>query len=161
MLIAGLVVVAATVYAALGRGGQMAAERADYAPLELGPVSATDVALFRPSSAAWGYDMQVTDEALARIAGSIRDRDVRIVALERLVTDLSRITAPVPPGSAPLPHARHRRVPETRPAPESLAAAPTSEAAPPTSEAGPEPERDQPEPQPGSGQPPPPEGSDD
>jgi hypothetical protein len=109
--LAGLAVLAFTVYTALGRGGELPAERADYAPLELGPVSATDIALFRPSSAMWGYDMQVTDEALERIAGSIRERDVRIVALEQLVTDLSRDSALVPPGRGPLPGARHRRIP--------------------------------------------------
>lgn len=109
VLIAGLAVIIATVYAARGQGGEMSAERADYVPLELGPVSATDVALFQPSSAMWGYDVRVTDEALQRIAGSIRDRDVRIVALEQLVTDLSRATDSVPPESGPLPRARHRR----------------------------------------------------
>jgi hypothetical protein len=46
----------------------------------------------------WGYSMQATDEALERIAESIRERDVRIVALEQLVTDLSR--NPKPPEQA-------------------------------------------------------------
>jgi hypothetical protein len=90
LLIVGLAVVAAVVYAATGQGGELSAERGDYAPLNLGPVSATDVVLFRPQSAMWGYDMRVTDEALERIAESIRERDVRIAALERLVTDLGR-----------------------------------------------------------------------
>ena len=90
LLIVGLVIVAFVVYAATGRGGELSAERGDYAPLNLGPVSATDVVLFRPQGALWGYDMRATDEALERIAESIRERDVRIVALERLVTDLNR-----------------------------------------------------------------------
>lgn len=85
-----LVIVATVVYAATGRGGELSAEPADYAPLNLGPVSATDVALFRPPSAVWGYDMQATDKALEQIAESIRERDVRIVALEQMVTDLNR-----------------------------------------------------------------------
>jgi hypothetical protein len=82
--------VAAAVFCAVGRGGQLSAERTDYVPLELGPVSATDVALLRPPTALWGYNVQATDEAMEQIAESIRDRDVRIVALEQLVTDLSR-----------------------------------------------------------------------
>jgi len=54
--------------------------------------------------------MAATDEAMARIAESIRDRDVRIVALEQLVSDLSREPAqPVPLSSPPYVGARHRR----------------------------------------------------
>lgn len=108
LLIVGLVVLVAAIYAAMGGGGELSAEQADYAPLDLGPVSAADVALLRPPTAAWGYDMQATDEALERIADSIRERDVRIVALEQLVTDLSRDPDPVPLGD-PFPGARHRR----------------------------------------------------
>jgi len=100
VLIVGVVILIAVVLVAAGRGGELPAERNDYAPLDLGPVSATDVALLRPPSNAWGYNMQATDEALARIAKSIRERDIRIVALEQLVTDLSREPAP-PPLSAP------------------------------------------------------------
>jgi hypothetical protein len=100
LLIAGLVVLVAVVYVATGRGGELSAERADYAPLDLGPVSATDVALLRPPSAMWGYDMQATEDALDRIAETIRERDVRIMALEQLVTDLSRDPAQVRLGSA-------------------------------------------------------------
>jgi hypothetical protein len=142
LLIVGLIVLAAVVYAALGRGGELSAERTDHAPLELGPVSATDVALLRPPSAAWGYDMATTDEALERIAGAIRERDVRIVALEQLVTDLSRESAPAPVGH-PFPGARRIAKPEppTTPdfgrlrepptAPDTLAAAPVPEPSPP------------------------------
>lgn len=108
LLIVGLLVLVATVYVALGRGGELSRERADYAPLDLGPVSAADVALLRPPSNGWGYNKEATDEALDRIAESVRERDVRIVALEQLVTDLSRDPAPVALGD-PLPGARHRR----------------------------------------------------
>jgi hypothetical protein len=90
LIIAVLAIVAVTVFAAVGRGGQLSVERPDYAPLDLGPVSATDVVLLRPPGALWGYSVQVTDEAMEQIAESIRERDVRIVALEQLVTDLSR-----------------------------------------------------------------------
>jgi hypothetical protein len=111
LLIAVVVIVAAVVFVAVGRGGGISAERADYVPLDLGPVSATDVVLFRPPSALWGYDMQATDEALERIAESIRERDVRIVALEQLVTDLSRDPEPAS-AAGPYLGARHRRGPE-------------------------------------------------
>lgn len=107
LLIAGLVILVAVVYVATGRGGELSAERADYAPLDLGPVSATDVVLLRPPSAMWGYDMQATEDALDRIAETIRERDVRIMALEQLVTDLSRDPAQVRLGSAS-PDTRHR-----------------------------------------------------
>jgi hypothetical protein len=110
IVIAIVVILAAVVLVAAGRGGEMpATERSDYAPLDLGPVSATDVVLLRPPTALWGYNQQATDEALDRIAESIRERDVRIVALEQLVTDLSRQPgAPVPLGS-PYEGARHAR----------------------------------------------------
>jgi hypothetical protein len=115
VLIVGLVILVAVVLVAAGRGGELSAERNDYAPLDLGPVSATDVALMRPPSNAWGYNMQATDEALEQIAESIRERDVRIVALEQLVTDLSREPAP-PPLSSPyagyIGARRRRELPE-------------------------------------------------
>jgi hypothetical protein len=104
-----VIILAAVVLVAAGHGGEMpATERSDYAPLDMGPVSATDVILLRPPTALWGYNQQATDEALERIAESIRERDVRIVALEQLVTDLSRHSAPMPLGS-PYQGARHAR----------------------------------------------------
>ena len=103
-------VVAGAVLIARGRGGELSVERNDYLELELGPVSATDIALLRPPMALWGYNMQATDETLDRIAASIRERDVRIVALEQLVTDLSREPA-AQPLSSPYLSARHRRGP--------------------------------------------------
>jgi hypothetical protein len=112
LLIAGLVILVAVILVAAGRGGELPAERADYAPLDLGPASATDVALLRPPANAWGYNMQATDEAMAHIAESIRERDVRIVALEQLVTDLTKEPAP-PPLTAPYVGARRRALPES------------------------------------------------
>jgi hypothetical protein len=105
-----LIILAAVVFVAAGRGGEMpATERSDYAPLDMGPVSATDVVLLRPPTALWGYNQQATDEALERIADSIRERDVRIVSLEQLVTDLSRQSAPPMPVGSPYAPARHAR----------------------------------------------------
>lgn len=87
-MIVGVVILAGVVVIATGRGGEMAYERADFAPVNLGPVSATDVVLLRPPTALWGYNMQITDDALESIAASIRERDVRIVALEQRLADL-------------------------------------------------------------------------
>jgi hypothetical protein len=111
MVIAVIVVLAVVVYIAMGRGGELSAERNDYVPLDLGPVSATDVVLLRPPTGLWGYNMEATDEALEQVAESIRERDVRIVALEQLVTDLSRDHAPMPLLASPYEGARHRRAP--------------------------------------------------
>jgi len=111
LLIAGLVILVAVILVAAGRGGELPAERADYVPLDLGPASATDVALLRPPTNAWGYNMQATDEAMAHIAESIRERDIRIVALEQLVTDLTKEPAP-PPLTSPYVGARRRALPE-------------------------------------------------
>jgi hypothetical protein len=111
MWIVILLVLAVVIFVALGRGGGMSTERNDYLPLDLGPVSATDVALLRPPTGLWGYNVQATDEAMDLIAESIRERDVRIVALEQLVTDLSRDHAPMPLLASPYTGARHRRAP--------------------------------------------------
>jgi hypothetical protein len=88
-------------FVATGRGGELAHEQADHAPLDLGPVSATDVALLRPPTALWGYNMQVTDEALERIAQAVRDRDVMIAFLQQRLADLNTPAAPVPPPGEP------------------------------------------------------------
>jgi hypothetical protein len=77
-------------FAATGRGGELSYERADYAPLDLGPVSAADIALLRPPTALWGYSMQVTDEALDSIARAMRQRDVTIAFLQEQLAAMVR-----------------------------------------------------------------------
>jgi hypothetical protein len=84
-LIAIVVVLVGIFFAATGRGGEMAYEPADHAPLDLGPVSAADIALLRPPTAMWGYNMQVTDEALDQIARAVRERDITIAYLQEQV----------------------------------------------------------------------------
>jgi hypothetical protein len=99
MILVAVVILVGVFFAATGRGGEMAHEQADHAPLDLGPVSATDVALLRPPTAMWGYNMQVTDEALETIAQAMRDRDVTIAFLQQRLADLSTPETPVhPPG---------------------------------------------------------------
>jgi hypothetical protein len=156
ILLAALAVLAGIVLVASGRGGEMAYEHPDYPPLDLGPVTAADVALLRPPSAAWGYNMRVTDEALAQIARAMSERDVRISALEQRVSDLHEELSRGLPGR---PRAQHRAPggEQTRPdfATElprpvwppatdivAAAAAPPEAAAPPPEAAAPPPEGD-------------------
>ena len=96
MILVAVVILVGVFFVATGRGGELAYEQADHAPLDLGPVSATDVALLRPPTAMWGYNMQVTDEALEQIARAVRDRDVTISFLQQRLADLT--TRPVEPG---------------------------------------------------------------
>src|SRR5579864_2949268 len=95
MILVAVAILVGVFFVATGRGGELAHEQADHAPLDLGPVSATDVALLRPPTALWGYNMQVTDEALEKIAQAIRDRDVTIVFLQQRLADLT--TRPADP----------------------------------------------------------------
>ena len=88
MLVAAVIILAGVVVVASGRGGEMAPDYPDYPPIDLGPVTAADVVMMRPPSAAWGYNMRVTDEALEAIARAVTERDVRISALEQEVSDL-------------------------------------------------------------------------
>ena len=105
MILVAVVILVGVFFVATGRGGELAYEQADHAPLDLGPVSATDVALLRPPTAMWGYNMQVTDEALERIAQAIRDRDVTIAFLQQRIADLNAQVAPVlQPAEAPRAH---------------------------------------------------------
>ena len=96
MILAAVVILVGVFFVATGRGGELAYEYPDHAPLDLGPVSATDVALLRPPTALWGYNMQVTDEALESIAQAIRDRDVTIAFLQQRLADLSTQTDATP-----------------------------------------------------------------
>jgi hypothetical protein len=89
MILVAVVILVGVFFVATGRGGELAYEHPDYAPLDLGPVGATDVALLRPPTALWGYNMQVTDEALETIAQAIRDRDVTIAFLQQRLADLA------------------------------------------------------------------------
>jgi hypothetical protein len=88
MVLAAAAVLAGVVAVALGRGGELFFFQADYAPLRLEKVTATDVVLFRPPLAVWGYNAQATDEALNRIAEALTERDIEIAALRQQVADL-------------------------------------------------------------------------
>ena len=94
MILAAVVILVGVFYDATGRGGELAYEHPDYPPLDLGPVSATDVALLRPPTALWGYNMQVTDEALERIAQAVRVRVVTFAFLQQWLGVLASQSAP-------------------------------------------------------------------
>lgn len=79
----------------MGRGGEMAEFASDYLPPTLDEVvSAADVAMLRPPSTLWGYNVQVTDEALSRIAQVVTERDVEIAVLRQQLADLRSATGP-------------------------------------------------------------------
>jgi len=88
MLVAAVAVLAGIIAVAVGRGGELTFFQADYAPLKLDEVTATDVVLFRPPMALWGYSAQATDEALNRIAEALTERDIEITALRQQVANL-------------------------------------------------------------------------
>jgi hypothetical protein len=104
MVLAVIAVLVAVFFAATGRGGELSREHPDYAPLELGSVSAADVALLRPPTAMWGYNVDVTDEALDRIARALRDRDLTITHLQQqLDATTPNSIPPVAPATQPEP----------------------------------------------------------
>ena len=135
MIVVAVAILAGVFFAATGRGGELAYEQADHAPLDLGPVSATDVALLRPPTALWGYNMQVTDEALEQIAQAVRDRDVTIAFLQQRLTDLAGQAVPgrladlaghAAPGFQPAEPPRVHGAPHARPAESGSPASPGS-----------------------------------
>ena len=66
----------------------MARSTADIRPIDPDFATAADVALLRPPSALWGYNMQATDEALNLVARTVTERDVEIANLRREVAEL-------------------------------------------------------------------------
>jgi hypothetical protein len=102
LLLAGAVILAGVVVVAMGHGGEMAEFPSDYVPPRLGELlTASDVAMLRPPSALWGYNTQVTDEALSRIAQIVTERDVEIAVLRQQLADIrSGTAAPHPAGTA-------------------------------------------------------------
>ena len=94
LLLAGVVILAGVVSVAMGRGGEMAEFATDYLPPDV--VTAADVAMLRPPSSLWGYNAQLTDEALSRIAQVISERDVEIAVLRQQVAELRSATGSHP-----------------------------------------------------------------
>jgi hypothetical protein len=126
MIIAAVAVLVGVFYAATGRGGEL--------------VSAADVAMLRPPTALWGYNMQVTDEALERIARAMRDRDVTIAYLRQQLAGQGSDAAPAPDAQlTPSTASQFSLASQTAPAPESPAASqtvPAPQGPPPSAGAG-------------------------
>ena len=93
MLVAAVVILAGVVVVASGRGGELVTTEPDYPPIDLGPVTSADVALLRPPSAAWGYNMRVTDEALEVIAKAAicTSRSVTALAMTSSASSVTRM----------------------------------------------------------------------
>src|SRR5260370_14831489 len=123
MVLAAAAVLVGVVVVALGSGGEMTFFPADYAPIKLDEVAATDVVLFRPPMGLWGYNTQATDEALNRIADALTERDIEIAALRQQVADLSAEAGasveapPAPPRAFPGPDRFRPLAPDVPPPP--------------------------------------------
>jgi hypothetical protein len=100
LLLAAAVILAGVVSVAMGHGGEMAEFAMDYYPPDL--VNAADMAQLRPPSALWGYNVQVSDEALNRIAQVITERDVEIAVLRQQLAELRSATGSHPAIAATL-----------------------------------------------------------
>jgi hypothetical protein len=81
VVLAAVAVVAGVILAAAGRGGGMAGFPADHAPLALGRIGAAEVALLQLPRSLWGYNAQLTEEALQAIAAAVSERDAEIERL--------------------------------------------------------------------------------
>jgi len=87
LLLAAAVIAGGVIVVAIGRGGELARFAPDVLPLDADSMTAADVALLRPPSALWGYDMRSTDEALNAVARTVADRDAEIASLRRQLAD--------------------------------------------------------------------------
>ncbi|HUL24227.1 MAG TPA: hypothetical protein VLW44_00450 [Streptosporangiaceae bacterium] len=103
LLVMAAAILVGVVLAALGRVGEMATFASDTAPIELGEVSATDVALLRPPMSLWGYNVQATEDALRMIARSLTARDVEIATLRRELAGLRADSGGTRAGSGSVP----------------------------------------------------------
>ncbi|SEG42226.1 hypothetical protein SAMN04489712_105124 [Thermomonospora echinospora] len=91
LALAGLAVLAAVVVLAMGRGGELTEVHADHPPLRMPTgrrLTGTDVALLRLPHGIWGYQVDVTDEVLHRLAYALSERDARVAALEAQLAEL-------------------------------------------------------------------------
>ncbi|TDB94736.1 hypothetical protein [Actinomadura sp. 7K534] len=92
LVLAGLAVLGAVVALAMGRGGELAETHPDYPPLPGGadgrPITGDDIARLRLPRTFWGYQPQLTDEALQRLADALHERDARVAELEQRLREL-------------------------------------------------------------------------
>ncbi|NKZ03780.1 hypothetical protein [Actinomadura latina] len=94
LVLAGLAVLGAVVVLAMGRGGELAETHPDYPRLQVDaegrPALGPQGAGLRLPATIWGYQMQVTDEAVNRLTAALHERDARVADLERQLRDLRR-----------------------------------------------------------------------
>ena len=106
-VLAGLAVLGAVVALAMGRGGELIETHPDYAPLPAGAdgrtLTARDAARLRLPRTFWGYQPQLTDEALHRLAGALSEQEARVAVLEQQLRDL-RGGKENPGGTVGAPH---------------------------------------------------------
>jgi hypothetical protein len=103
LLLAGVVILAGVVAVAMGRGGEMTEFATDSVPPTLdGVVTAADVAMLRPPSSLWGYNVPATDEALHRIAQALTERDVEIAVLRQQLAEFRAVAGSHPAIAATL-----------------------------------------------------------
>ena len=89
--LACVAVLVSVVVLATGQGGELARVHPDHPPLPLPSedrITGTDVALLRLPTGVWGYHVDITDEALQRLATVISERDTRIAVLEHQLAEL-------------------------------------------------------------------------
>ncbi|WP_052745832.1 hypothetical protein [Allosalinactinospora lopnorensis] len=95
--LAAVTVLAGVAFVVMGKGGQLARFEADHPPLDLPvdrPVTSDDIARVTLPLALWGYHVRAVDEALARLATSLRERDTRIAELEYRMAELETSSDP-------------------------------------------------------------------
>jgi hypothetical protein len=96
LVLAGVAVLGAVVVLAMGRGGELTETHPDYPPLPVDaegrPVLGPEGSRIRLPATIWGYQMQVTDEAVHRLTAALRERDARVADLERQLHDLRERT---------------------------------------------------------------------
>ncbi len=94
LVLAGVAVLGAVVVLAIGRGGELAETHPDYPPLQVDdegrPVLGPEGSRPRFPATIWGYQMQVTDEAVHRLTVALYERDARVADLERQLHDLRK-----------------------------------------------------------------------
>ncbi|TDD67712.1 hypothetical protein E1293_37745 [Actinomadura darangshiensis] len=94
LVLAGVAVLGAVVALAMGRGGELAETHPDFPPLRLDgegrPVLGPRGTYYRFPATIWGYQMQVTDEAVHRLTEALHERDDRVAELEHQLRELQR-----------------------------------------------------------------------
>ncbi|MBB4929867.1 DivIVA domain-containing protein [Lipingzhangella halophila] len=83
--VAAVAVLAGVAFVVMDRRPQLTSFQADHPPLDLPtgrPVTADDLNRVRLPLALWGYHVRAVDEALAKLAAELQERDDRIAELE-------------------------------------------------------------------------------